>query len=242
MGHLMCYNAVKEVNYMAYTEKEIIEICEKEMQNPSAFYQAEVINYRGKTTDTDELYNEIVAKHVCEHIKEFVGGIPKITRKTTYNTASHTGEHIPNDLRKEEQIAVELFNQKHFDYIGDIIDYQTPLKNTSKDVAGKIDLLSYDGETLYILELKKPDSTETMLRCVLEGFTYMTTANTEKLLSDFGLPADTKVIACPFVFLNGEQHNEMKENRSNLKNIMRLLNSKPYYIIKENNKYKVVEA
>lgn len=227
---------------MDYTEKEIIEICEKEMKNPSTFYQAEVINYRGKTTDTDELYNEIVAKYVCEHIKEFVGGILKITRKTTYKTASHTGERIPSDLRKEEQIAVELFNQKHFDFIGDIIDYQTPLKNTSKDVAGKIDLLSYAGETLYILELKKPDSTETMLRCVLEGYTYMKTADTEKLLSNFDLPADTKVVACPFVFLNGEQHNEMKENRPNLKNIMRLLNSKPYYIIKENNKYKVVEA
>lgn len=227
---------------MGYTEKEIIEICEKEMQNPSTFYQADVVNYLGKTTDTDVFYNEVVAGFVCDHLSEFVGGIKKITRTATYKTASHTGEHIPNDLRKEEQIAVELFNQKHFDYIGDIIDYQTPLKNTSKDAAGKIDLISYDGETLYILELKKPDSTETMLRCVLEGFTYMTTANTEKLLSDFGLPADTKFVACPFVFLNGEQHNEMKENRPNLKNIMRLLNSKPYYIIKENDKYKVVEV
>ena len=227
---------------MGYTEKEIIEVCEKEMQNLSTFYQADVVNYLGKTTDTDVFYNEVVAGFVCDHLSEFVGGIKKITRRTTYKTASHTGEHIPNDLRKEEQIAVELFNQKHFDYIGDIIDYQTPLKNTSKDVAGKIDLLSYDGETLYILELKKPDSTETMLRCVLEGYTYMKTADTEKMLSDFGLPADTKVVACPFVFLNGEQHNETKENRPNLKNIMRLLNSKPYYIIKENNKYKVVES
>lgn len=227
---------------MGYTEKEIIEMCEKEIMNPSTFYQAEVINYRGRTTDTDEFYNEIVAKYVCEHIKEFVVGIPKITRQTTYKTASHTGEHIPSDLRKEEQIAVELFNQKHFDFIGDIIDYQTPLKNTSKDVAGKIDLLSYDGETLYILELKKPDSTETMLRCVLEGYTYMKTADTKKLLKDFNLPIDTKVVACPFVFFNEDQHNETKENRPYLKNIMRLLNSKPYYIIKENNKYRVVEA
>ena len=77
--------------------------------------------------------------------------------------------------------------------------------------------------------------------CVLEGFTYMKTANTEKLLKDFNLPADTNVVACPFVFLDGEQHKEMEEDRPMLTKIMHLLNSKPYYIIKENDKYKVVE-
>ncbi len=227
---------------MAYTKQDIIEKCNEAMGTPETFYQAPVINYRGRTTDTDELYNEIVAKYVCEHFKELVGGIKEITRATTYKTASHTGKHIPSDLRKEEQIAVELFNQKHFDFIGDIIDYQTPLKNKSEDPAGKIDLLSYDGETLYVLELKKPDSTETMLRCALEGYTYMKTANTKKLLKDFKLPDGTKVVACPLVFLNGEQHNEMKESRPHLKRIMHLLNSKPYYIIKEKDKYKITEG
>lgn len=63
---------------MDYTEKEIIEKCEEEMKNPSTFYQADVINYRGRTTDTGELYNEIVARYVCEHFTEFVDGIPTI--------------------------------------------------------------------------------------------------------------------------------------------------------------------
>ncbi len=226
---------------MGYTEKEIIEMCEEEMQNPSTFYQADVVNYRGRTTDTDVLYNEIVADFVCKHIVEFVGSIRKISRQKTYKTASHTGSRMPDKKREEEYIAIELFNQGEFDFIGKVIDYQTPLKNTAEDVAGKIDLLSYDGKTLYILELKKPDSTETMLRCVLEGFTYMKTANMEKLLKDFNLPDDTNIVACPFVFLDGEQHKEMEEDRPMLKKIMHLLNSKPYYIIKENDKYKVVE-
>ena len=226
---------------MAYTEKEIIEICEKEMQNPSTFYQAEVINYRGRTSDTDELYNEIVAKYVCEHIKEFVGGIPKITRKTTYKTASHTGKRRPSDSRKEEQIAVDLFNQKHFDFIGDIIDYQTPLKNTQKDKAGKIDLLTFDGTTLRILELKEPDSKETMLRCVLEGYTYLKTVDKAKLLADFGLPADTDVKACPFVFCGGFQWQEMQQNRPYLNRLMELLNSRPYYVVEDHGTYTVTE-
>lgn len=226
---------------MGYSENEIIELCKKEMLNPPLFYRAGIINYRGKTTDTHNLYNEIVAKYVCEHLDEFTLKIPMITRQETYKTASHTGKRIPSDLRKEEQIAVKLFNQKHFDCIGEIIDYQTPLKNESDDTAGKIDLLSYDGEKLYILELKKPDSTETMLRCVLEGYTYMKTADTKKLLKDFGLPADTKIVACPLVFFSGEQHKEMSEYRPELKKVMKLLDSKPYFIIEENNRYNIVE-
>lgn len=227
---------------MGYTEKGIIEICEKEFCNVATFYQADVVNYRGKTTDTDVLYNEIVANFVCEHFSDFVDGIKKITREKTYKTPSHTGELKEKTNREEERIAVELFNQGEFDFIGKMIDYQTPLKNTSKDVAGKIDLLSYDGKTLFILELKKPDSTETMLRCVLEGFTYMKTVDTDKLLKDFDLPCDTRIVACPLVFFDGEQHKEMSESRPNLFKLMELLNSKPYYIIKENNIYKIVEG
>lgn len=33
-----------------------------------------------------------------------------------------------------------------------------------KDEAGKIDMLAHKDETVYVLELKKPDSEETMLR------------------------------------------------------------------------------
>lgn len=82
----------------------------------------------------------------------------------------------------------------------------------SGDTAGKIDLLSYDGRVLRILELKKPDSEETMLRCVLEGYTYMKTVDGEKLLGEWKFPEDTTIKASPFVFRNGAQHQEMMEN------------------------------
>ncbi len=221
---------------MIYTKTEILEKCEKAFENTSTFYQADVINYRGVASDTGELYNEIVADFVLKNLDEFISGIKQIRRETTYKTKSHTGDKIPDDRRSEEKIAVELFNMSQkqgvvFDGIGEIIDYQTPLKNTAKDEAGKIDLLAYDGKTLRILELKKPDSTETMLRCVLEGFTYMQTIkDKKKLLRDFGLPEDTEIVACPFVFSNGEQKNEMGEERTKLKELMRKLNSHPCYI------------
>ena len=226
---------------MGYTRSKIIDECKTAFQNISTFYKQPFINYRGKTDDTDEYFTEVIAEFLCGRITEFMNGITVITRETTYKTPGHDG--IIKDLdsgREEEIIAMKMFG-KQYDYIGKMIDYQTPLKNKRNDEAGKIDLLAYDGATLRILELKKPDSNETMLRFALEGYTYLKTANITKLLADFKLPSDTIVKSCPFVFRNGEQHSEMREQRPHLKRLMDLLDSKPYYISETNGNFFVTE-
>ncbi len=235
---------------MGYTRKQILDECQRELEDIKTFYQAKFINYRGTTSDTDEYYTEVVAEFVCDNIERFKQDIPMITRKASYKTASHIGK-VPTSNREEETIAIKMFNQSDkegsiYPFIGKIIDYQTPLKSTKEDVAGKVDLLAYDGHTLHILELKKPDSTETMLRCVLEGYTYLQTVNNKKLLLNFSLPADTLVTASPLVFYGGEQHQEMREleigKRPHLKKLMELLESKPYYVSENaNEEYEIVE-
>lgn len=226
---------------MGYTRSEIIDECKNAFQSISTFYKQPFINYRGKTDDTDEYFTEVIAEFLCEHISEFTNGITAITRESSYKTPGHDG--IIKDLdsgREEEIIAMKMYD-KDYDFIGKMIDYQTPLKNKRNDEAGKIDLLAYDGTTLRILELKKPDSTETMLRCVLEGYTYFRTADKSKLLDNFKLPSGTIVRACPFVFRNGEQHSEIREQRPHLKRLMDLLDSKPYYISEINGRFFVTE-
>ena len=149
-----------------------------------------------------------------------------------------------------EIIAMKLFdfsqNQgKVFDIIGKIIDYQTPLKNVQTDKAGKIDLLAYNEKenpkTLRILELKKIDSKETMLRCVLEAYTYLKIVDKAKLLKDFGLPENTKIKACPFVFYGKEQYKEMQQNRENLGQLIKRLGVEIIYLKEENGEYSVIE-
>ncbi len=230
---------------MGYSRQDIVDKCQLAFEKVDTFYKNPFINYGGKTSDTGVFYTEVVAEFLCDHLDAFVNGIPQITRNASYQTEGHNGIFHADTPREEERIAMEMFNQSksgmRYDYIGDMIDYQTPLKNKRTDESGKIDLLAYDGSTLYILELKKPDSDESMLRCVLEGYTYLRTANLQKLLSDFGLPADTVVKACPFVFRNREQHKEMMQERPNLKRLMELLDSKPYYITQIDGKYVVTE-
>ena len=227
-----------------YSKKEILE----EIQDMGNFYKRKVVNYRGTTSDSKEYYTEVVAEWILKNIYLF-DYIKPITREKSYKADSHDGKNKDNDSnREEEKIAMKLFelsqNQgKVFDIIGKIIDYQTPLKDIQTDKAGKIDLLAYNEEEkiLRILELKRPDSKETMLRCVLEAYTYLKVVDKAKLLKDFGLPEDTKIKACPFVFYGGEQHQEMQKNKENLGELIKELGIEIIYLKEENGEYSVVK-
>lgn len=226
---------------MGYTRTQLVKKIEAASQEINLFYKQDFVNYRGRTSDTEELYSEIVAEWCIKNMECFEL-IPVITRVATYKTESHKG--IPqneNSNRQEELIAMEIFRQGYLGKLGRVIDYQTPLKNVRSDKAGKIDILSYDGMNVRILELKEPDSDETMLRCVLEGYTYMKTVNRSRLIEDFELPEDTKLLACPLVFKGKNQWQEVQEERPYLKRLMNLLDSTPYYLEKTENKYIVME-
>ena len=212
------------------------------------FYKKEFVNYLGVTSDTKEYYTEIIAEWLLDNFYLF-DTIKMISRESSYKVKTHDGKiKDENSNHEEEKIAMELFDYSQnkgatFDIIGKIIDYQTPLKNVQKDDVGKIDLLAYNEKekTLKILELKKPDSKETMLRCVLEAYTYLKIVDKDKLLKDFGLPKDTILKTCPFVFVDGEQYKEIQEDRKYLKELMKNLDIEPIYLKGEGVEYKVVK-
>lgn len=225
-----------------YKKDEIINKLEN-LKDISTLYKEDFINYRGDTTDTKEKYTEVIAEWLIKNFNLF-DNIKKITRQSSYKVDTHDGKHNnPTSNRKEEIIAMEIFRQGSLNILGKILDYQTPLKNEQKNKAGKIDIVSYnkDIKTVYLLELKKEDSKEdekkdkkeTMLRCVLEIFTYSKTLDKDKFLEDFNLPKDTKIKASPLVFFNGYQYKEMIEaDNKFLKQLMDKLDIEPFYIIK----------
>ncbi|WP_336161830.1 hypothetical protein [Fusobacterium polymorphum] len=229
-----------------YSKDEIIKKLEVAKSEMWKFYSQDFVNYRGKTSDKESYYTEVIAKWLIDNIELF-NDIKMISRENSYKVDSHDGK-IKNEKsgREEEKIAMKLFDfsqnkGKVFDIIGKIIDYQTPLKNVQTDDVGKIDLLAYNEneKTLRILELKKPDSKETMLRCVLEAYTYLKIVDKIKLLEDFGLPEDTTIEACPFVFFGGEQHKEMQEDRKYLKDLIEKLAIEVIYLKEEKGEYSI---
>ena len=228
-----------------YSKNEILE----EIQDMVNFYKRKVVNYRGKTSDSKDYYTEVVAEWILKNIYLF-DYIKPITREKSYKVDSHDGI-IKNEesKREEEKIAMKLFDlsqnqRKVFDVIGKIIDYQTPLKDIQTDKAGKIDLLAYNKKEklLRILELKRPSSKETMLRCVLEVYTYSKVVDKAKLLKDFGLAEDTVIKACPFVFYGKEQYREMQQDREHLKDLIEKLGIEVIYLKEEKDgEYSIVK-
>ena len=218
-----------------YTREEIIKKLQDSSKDMSTLYTQTFINYTGKTTDTKEKYTEVVSEWLLNNI-DLLYKIKKITRQSSYKVNTHDGKHNnQNSNRLEEIMAIEIFNQKSLNILGKVLDYQTPLKDKLEDEAGKIDIVSYDKDNkiVYLLELKREDSKETMLRCVLEIFTYSKTLDKDKFLEDFNLPKDTKIKASPLVFFNGYQYKEMVDgNNKFLKQLMDKLDIEPFYIIK----------
>lgn len=221
----------KEVNSMAivYTKAELLDKIDECLspEKVSVLYAQNFVNYLGITYDTKEKYTEVIAERLLNNLGAFEK-VGCITRKGSYKIGSHKWKPInPTSPRIEEQIARSMINNT-YPYIGKIIDYQTPLKNVRDDTAGKIDLLSWNEQKkcIYIIELKVPKDKEkakqeTLLRCILEIETYSRIVDSEKLLADFQLPANTVLRKAVLVYQNSLPHTNIHD--ANMKKLMKEL-------------------
>lgn len=149
------------------------------------FYKASIINYKGHVTGKSKVnntrYSEVIADTLVSkgYIKTWLE--LESLRPNHFDTGHNHSESVDiNKLqisnRKEEILAKLLFYQRDVKDLGYVFDYQTPLKADRSDSYGKIDLLGYNSKDkcYSIIELKyRPSgSEETLLRCVLEAYTY----------------------------------------------------------------------
>jgi len=155
-------------------------------ENIGQLYNADCINWSGVTEDTKEYYTEIISELI---IKVDFDSIPTITRHKTYKSDTHSKIEMDFDKsnRDEENFAKRLYGLS-FEQIGEIIDYQIPLKHKQNDKGiGKIDLLSFNCKKsiLYLIELKFSKNQETLLKTMIECYTYYKTVDHKKLIIDF---------------------------------------------------------
>lgn len=195
----------------SYTKEQILNMCQTHIENPEHFYRQNFVNYRGRCKDCEDLYTEVIAEYILQNLDKFK--IKTITRKKSYKIATHKGVVNNNSNRVEEKQAIGMFKQT-YEGFGTVLDYQVPLKNSNDDKGvGKIDLIAIKDNSLYLLELKRSDSKETLLRCVLEIYTYINRVDHSKLLKDFNLDKGIKLVAAPLICKNGYQHNELLGNK-----------------------------
>lgn len=193
---------------MAYTKQETKDLFYKALNNNILqLYNDSCINWVGRTKDTNELYSEIIAHELLLNLKE-LDKISTLTRSSSYKIDSHATVTMDfsTSNRDEENFAKRLYGL-NFDKMGKIIDYQIPLKDTSKDKGiGKIDLISHNDteQCLYLIELKFGGNKETLLRAILESYTYYKIIDHSKLILDYS----THKFILNATFLN--QENKVK--------------------------------
>jgi len=156
-----------------HCSKYTLKRLEEALKNVDTLYNANCINWSGETNDTNNNrpYVEVISEVLLQK-KESLLNVNSSQRESFY-VDTHDGKINAFTNRSEEMLAKSLYCQE-IDGLGTIFDYQVPLKSKQKDKAGKIDLVSIsnDSNTIYLIELKVADSTETLLRCGLEIHTY----------------------------------------------------------------------
>ena len=158
------------------------------------FYKAPIVNYKGKVTGSKDLYSEVIAETLINDnfIKDWLNLMPVRPEhfKINHPNTDENVDALKITNRKEEILAKLLFYQGNVDGLGYIFDYQTPLKETQDDSYGKIDLLGYNtvDKCYSVIELKyRPSgSEETLLRCVLEVYTYYKLLDIKQINSAVG--------------------------------------------------------
>ena len=220
---------------MSKTHKEITDTLELHMIGWSGLYNSQAVNWTGDTKATSDddggkKDTEVVAAWINERFSQFSKGIRQIERtdkKTNrikgkpYATEGHEGESA-SEAREEEWVAQQLFKAKtssNWD-LGEIIDYQIPLKEDEDDCAGKIDLISRKGDELHILELKKKNSDETLLRCVLEGYTYYKTIKDKNAFKHSFDVDDTEFVISPLFFEGSQPDKDLQADHTELSRLV----------------------
>ncbi|MCH8942111.1 MAG: hypothetical protein IIA48_06710 [Bacteroidetes bacterium] len=171
---------------MKKTKQETLNDLNNELSSIENLYKSGCVNWIGKTKDTDEFYSEIISNELLLNLKEF-DKISIVTRKNTYCRANHKKIEINLESPRKEEIFAKRLAYLNLGELGEIKDYQIPLKDTKADKGlGKIDLISYNDETkiLYLIELKYEGSDETLLRASLESYTYFKIVDKTKLIKD----------------------------------------------------------
>lgn len=94
-----------------------------------------------------------------------------------------------------------------------VIDYEVPTfcLNGGRASGRKIDAVGRNnsGTRLYIYEVKKNKSTETLLRCLLEAFSYSLFVNRIRFKESFGVRQDAIIVLSPLIFKDSMPYEDL---------------------------------
>lgn len=104
--------------------------------------------------------------------------------------------------------------------IGTMLNFEIPFNAKKGENKGRIDIVSYNSNTrlLYFLELKNWMSTEPLIRCLIEAYTYFRSIDVnalDVLRNEFSGGKARGIVVCPMIFSGTTSEKEYRVQRKN---------------------------
>ena len=212
-----------------YNEEETIIELRNALKDINTLYNKKCINWSGTAKHSHKQYTEIIAEELLNHIDKF-DTIDNISRKSSYKRENHSNIKIDCKSNRDEEKFAKKIIDLELDTLGLITDYQIPLKDTMENKGiGKIDLISHNKESkrLFLIELKYKGNKDTLLRAILESYTYSKIVDTNKLKKDFLSSVNPHEIIPSILLVKGcKSYNELKEMEDDKRPHLRSLSKK----------------
>jgi len=171
---------------MAYTKEKTKNELNDKLKKIETLYNENCIKRKGKTSDTNEFYTEIIANELLRNLNA-IDSILQVQRNQPYRIPEHFPISLTDTNRDEENFAKRITGLE-LESIGEILDYQINIKGFQKDNSGKIDLISFNKQDnkFHLIELKyKGNSNDTLLKTILEIYTYFKQVNKKILVAEY---------------------------------------------------------
>lgn len=223
------------------------------LPTPEILYTNSILNSKSCTLDehgnnvavTDYIAKKLLSTDVFDKIKP----IDRLKYLISYHN-NETENNSSEANSDEERIAIDLYNYHIYNesYLY-VADYQISTNDdTDEDTATKsgiIDLVSVEPERkeVYLMKLKTPDNTDSLLSCIAEIYTYFKQVNKVQLAREIGLKYEFrltglfKVFPAIIVFEGSKQHLQLRSKHyKNVQKLMLKLGIK-FFVIKEDIPY-----
>jgi hypothetical protein len=147
-------------------------------------------------------------------------------RDKNFKTRDHRGQATLNTgigHFTEKRFVRALFNLGRLSPLGEMIDYEIPLKATRNADHGDIDLLCVAPES------KSPRSGESILKAVLESFVYTSLAaqHRDVFVAEFQLPRTLLLTPATLTFADSPSHRQLQawDKHPHLSALVKMLNA-----------------
>ncbi len=175
-------------------------------------------------------YCDWIAKWISESA-DSIALLDEGLRKRSFRIDDHHGQiSLQTSVEQitEKRIIRAIYNDQRLPILGRIVDYEVSLKEVRDASHGDIDLLCDTGDAALCVEAKKPKSSESILKAILQAFTYTSLVSTARgrFLADFNLPHTYKLTPAILTYCSAASGDQLKnlESSPRLLELLKLLN------------------